>query len=845
MTLEVTKRNMNEKPELEGIQEQEVESAPHEVNAYELVRKRASLRHSLEELGVPSSEVLADIREGRNPVEHSLKDTNRVTRKIAIGIAEQFAILEQEAAEFREKKKDKPFANLSRLQDRFDRDREVAEARLWIDEESIESELGPKYKELKLLRSDRASLNNFEVRRMREAQHNPHIMPAHGALMEMVTAEKNVLESTLVQFGRENPVIARSQELISYLRGLHEEGHIASVPSVEKYLREIETRMISGKHIFLHGPTGTGKTSLARFAAKQLTNQDPEMVYCNPQTREANIWGKTGIEPAENGAIKTVDIYGPLARAMRDGTVVIFDEFTALPKDQMVFIKGIMNAQVGDMVNVMGNGRIPIEAGFQMIFTANLKSEKNPERQELPPEIAREFEQNNLEVNYTKKEEAYDIMLARLMQADGSVDMSVYDLETTLPKLCEAITEIELAYTDKASATTTTMTESGGTAGKAPGLKKFVMTQGTVEAIFDSWKIERELRPGRQSFASFLDNRLKTGLTFKEYSEPDRILATKILASKGLLRTITAAELGLPDTVFAFNAAKESRKSSAEDLKQKSKETKHWTIRELAKLDPFGVQKQKAIDAARDLLGDEASPEKETLLAAIAEAKKRIGALGIPANHRTMLEPGSPSTPLTPEDMARLQEALKAKFSPYLLETYKDYWSYNAAQQAASKDKTPELEPPSTINYEAKKADVDAAKSGEYILNPETQGLDFENIDQDKIKVFDLSTMIGQPFDKVAKHIVDTYGKTHHILGIEYWKYLAENPTKVPPEIEKNTDGSIDQNRYYYCFGSLLRHLGGNWLVAYARWNGSGWARHGGGLGSDWDAHCRVVLLEK
>ena len=70
--------------------------------------------------------------------------------------------------------------------------------------------------------------------------------------------------------------------------------------------------------------------------------------------------------------------------------------------------------------------------GFQMV-PANLKSEKNPERQELPPEVAREFEQNNLKINYTPKEEAYDIMLARLINPDGSVDLSYKDLNL---KLC-------------------------------------------------------------------------------------------------------------------------------------------------------------------------------------------------------------------------------------------------------------------------------------------------------------------------------------------------------------------------------------------------------------------------
>ena len=175
-----------------------------------------------------------------------------------------------------------------------------------------------------------------------------------------------------------NPRAARVVELIRYRRGLHFEGHIASTPSVVANLQKIGTRMITGKSVFLHGPTGTGKTSLGRFAARHFTGQDAEMVYCNPQTREANIWGKTGIRPTEGGGMQTVDIFGPLAKAMQEGKAVVFDEFTALPKEQMVFIKGIFNAKPGDTVNVVGNGRVKITPGFQMIFTANLKSDKNP-----------------------------------------------------------------------------------------------------------------------------------------------------------------------------------------------------------------------------------------------------------------------------------------------------------------------------------------------------------------------------------------------------------------------------------------------------------------------------------
>jgi hypothetical protein len=218
------------------------------------------------------------------------------------------------------------------------------------------------------------------------------------------------------------------------------------------------------------------------------------MVYCNPQTRESSVWGKTGLRPAKgeagaHGAIETVDIYGPLAKAMSEGRAVIFDEFTALPKEQQVFIKGIFNAKPGDEVNVVGNGRTEIMPGFQMIFTANLKSEKNVERQELPPEIAREFEQNNLKINYLPRHEAFDVVLARLMQKDGSVNMSWLDINETIPNFLDAMIEIQTAYIGTLNLDTARLVGGMDASGKTPGLKKLVLTQGTVEAILEAWQI--------------------------------------------------------------------------------------------------------------------------------------------------------------------------------------------------------------------------------------------------------------------------------------------------------------------------------------------------------------------
>jgi DNA polymerase III delta prime subunit len=476
----------------------------------------------------------------------------------------------------------------------------------YIDYEAILQET-PEIEDIQKVMENITDLKDFRMRRMFEIlspQTSLSARKRNEAVLRTVKEEIAVGEKSLAE---SDPLILRQAELIEYKEDLAKSGHICITPNVERDLEAIGDRMLTGKPMFLHGPTGTGKTSLARFAATHFTGKDPEMVFCNPQTKESNVWGKTGIKPAKGGAIETVEIYGPLAKAMIDGKTVIFDEFTALPKEQMVFIKGVFNAKVGDRINIVGNGIVEIAPGFQMIFTANLKSEKNPERQDLPPEVKREFEQNNLKVKYTKPDEAYDIMLSRLLNRDGSLDMSFYDLNTTLPNLCKVMAEIQESYTNETDKEVARRAGVLDASGKVYSLKDLVMTQGTVEDILKGWSVEKQTGKKERSFAEFLDERFKTTLTFEAYPKEDRVLVAKILASKGFLLTLDPKELDLPEDIFKLNTIKAMRGDEAvEELQKESGAVRHLTLKEVAELDPFHKRAEILKGRAEALMGDEA-----------------------------------------------------------------------------------------------------------------------------------------------------------------------------------------------------------------------------------------------
>lgn len=176
-------------------------------------------------------------------------------------------------------------------------------------------------------------------------------------------------------------------------------------------------------------------------------------------------------------------------------------------------------------------------------------------------------------------------------------------------------------------------------------------------------------------------------------------------------------------------------------------------------------------------------------------------------------------------------EILQKSNEPFLLETFTALYGKVTAKKAKQEAR---LEDPRMLDYQALSIDIDAKKFGEYILNPDTQTIDFEHA---KPLIIDLPQFVGRPRHEAMRYIIDTYGSTHRIPGIEYWRWILENPDKAPPELK---DGN-----YHYFPGSVLRDENGRWGVPNVDWHGSRFDRDAGWLVNVWFANDRVVLLEK
>ncbi|MFA6405111.1 MAG: hypothetical protein WCW03_03910, partial [Candidatus Paceibacterota bacterium] len=139
-------------------------------------------------------------------------------------------------------------------------------------------------------------------------------------------------------------------------------------------------------------------------------------------------------------------------------------------------------------------------------------------------------------------------------------------------------------------------------------------------------------------------------------------------------------------------------------------------------------------------------------------------------------------------------EHIYGSFTSFLKETWK-IWGVDE-EKIKNTQISVEIKNPKDEDYSERKADIDPDKFGQFTLNPDTQGLDWEAL-KDKIFIPDLSHLNGKTLQEVAQYLITNYSDKYKIPGIEYWKFMLENPDKVRDQLK---DGN-----YYFNFGSLVR----------------------------------------
>ena len=145
----------------------------------------------------------------------------------------------------------------------------------------------------------------------------------------------------------------------------------AIASSVVGRTREIElvvAALLADRHIVLEGPPGTGKSTLLRTVAREI-GVGFEFVEGNAELTPARLVGH--FDPARvlaEGYDADVFVDGPLATALRDGSLLYIEEINRVPEETLNVLITVMSE--GEL-HVPRLGRLAAAPGFRLVAAMN------------------------------------------------------------------------------------------------------------------------------------------------------------------------------------------------------------------------------------------------------------------------------------------------------------------------------------------------------------------------------------------------------------------------------------------------------------------------------------------
>jgi len=150
------------------------------------------------------------------------------------------------------------------------------------------------------------------------------------------------------------------RDLLDRLRA----GVVGRVREIELVIAAIH----ADRHILIEGPPGTGKSTLLRGVAREM-NIGFEFVEGNAELTPARLVGH--FDPARvlsDGYDPDVFVDGPLAAALRDGSLLYIEELNRVPEETLNVLITVMSERE---LNVPRLGRIEAAPGFRMVSAMN------------------------------------------------------------------------------------------------------------------------------------------------------------------------------------------------------------------------------------------------------------------------------------------------------------------------------------------------------------------------------------------------------------------------------------------------------------------------------------------
>ncbi|MEK7637201.1 MAG: AAA family ATPase [Patescibacteria group bacterium] len=379
-----------------------------------------------------------------------------------------------------------------------------------------------------------------------------------GELSAQIEAQERRLDS----LEHQSPEFAARlsfERMVEYNDQLRTEG-FAWTPSREQHFEKMIEYLVifnQNRPLLLVGETGTGKTALARNASRRLVGRSPLEVGEEAKSDIRPLLGSKAID-GEGSYIH----YGQLGQALTGketsrstepgpGGIFYMDEMNGYPPDALrSLIKQISGRRPGEAITFAAwAGRVErLSSEFGFIGSANLPSEKHPDRSDLPIEVAREL--GEIEIGYQpqtpENPELYELLTAGLMDQNGRLRLpaeelapeyeDVVDATTnvkrqelktqpeaggTLWRFANLMADIQRSYTGQANALTPTERE-------ASYLRAAVLDTGLVLSWLGAYrKALHSMR--RQSLTEFLTHQLHEWAGRKGLPSEDRVLLGKFL----------------------------------------------------------------------------------------------------------------------------------------------------------------------------------------------------------------------------------------------------------------------------------------------------------------------------